>query len=112
MRQKQHARQLEGADRAASAFRVTAKSEARNIGLDEVRRDAVRRQRLAAAVNRPGERVAFDPQDELARSRPEITRDLDQRLAAYAERLSPAVLRVTGGDRFAPSLVRAIQGGR
>jgi len=43
MRQKQHARQLEGADRAASGFRVTAKSEARNIRLREVKRDAARR---------------------------------------------------------------------
>ena len=68
----------------------------------------VRRQRLAAAVHRLGERAVFELLDELARRHPEIADDLDRRLAAHAERLNRGLLRAVCSDRFAPAPMRPV----
>ena len=64
----------------------------------EVRR--VQRQRAAYAVHGLGPRALFELVDELVRHHPKIADDLDRRLAAYAEHLSPELLRAVGGNCF------------
>lgn len=72
----------------------------------------LRRQRLVERVHRLGPRVLFEFLDELGRHHPALADDIDQRLERYAARLTPGLLRATGGDRFAASLIREIGGGR
>src|SRR4051794_1159809 len=72
----------------------------------------LRRKRLAAAVHRLAARVVFELLDEPARHYPEIASDVDRRLALYAERLNPGLLRAAGGDRFPAGPMRVIGGGR
>jgi len=54
--------------------------------------------------------VLFEFVDELARHHPEIASDIDRRLAAYAERLSPELLHAIGGDQFPVSPMRVVGG--
>lgn len=76
----------------------------------ELRR--IRWQRAARAVHMLGPRALYELLDEIARYHPEIAGDLDQRLRAYAERLSPELLRAVGADRFAPQPLRLVSSGR
>src|SRR5690242_16713192 len=58
----------------------------------------LRRQRAVERLYRLGVRPVFELVDELARHHPELAGDIDDRLAAYVERLSPELLRATGGN--------------
>ena len=71
-----------------------------------------RRQGAVERVHKLGARATFEFLDELVRCHPEITGDLDRRLAVHAERLSPALLAAAGGDRFSTAPMHAIGGGR
>ena len=72
----------------------------------------LRRQRAIECAHHLGARAIFEFVDELARHHPEIADDIDGRLAAYAERLTPDLLRAIGGDRFPMAPMRAIGGRR
>jgi hypothetical protein len=54
----------------------------------------------------------FELINELAQHNPEIEAELDARLAAYAERLTPGMLAATGGDRFPSGPIRLVGAGR
>jgi hypothetical protein len=98
---------LAGADRAGIRH-----AEQRSFTRDSLKRQAqqrLRRQHLARSVHRLGARVLFELLDEIARQHG-IAEDVDRRLAAYVDRLSPQMLRATGGDRFPPSPTRVIGG--
>jgi hypothetical protein len=77
---------------------VTAPAELRRL----------RRQLLASAVHKLGERALFELLDELARHH-DIGDDIDRRLRRYADRLNPELLRAVGGDRFPPTPLRAVR---
>lgn len=72
----------------------------------------IRRQHLARSLHRLGARVLFEFIDELARHHPNLGEDIDDRLAAYTERLSHNLLVATGGDRFPHSPMRVVGAGR
>lgn len=71
----------------------------------------LRRQRYAAALHRLGVRVLAELLAEICRRHPDAATDIDERLAQYTERLTPELLRMTGGDRLPPRPLRAIGGG-
>jgi hypothetical protein len=80
---------------------------------DHLRQAAERRlwrQHAVERVHRFCRRVLFEFVDELARHHPEIAGDIDRRLAAYAERLSPELLHAIGGDQFPVSPMRVVGG--
>src|SRR3954454_21077080 len=58
-----------------------------------------RRQRAAEIVHRLGARAVYELLAEISRHHPTIADDIDRKLERYAERLSPDLLRATGGDR-------------
>lgn len=104
MASKENPAALPGADRAgiryAEQLSFTREHQA-NQPLGHLRR-----QRQVERICRTPRLVA-ELLDEIARHHPEIADDLDRRLAAYAG-LDPALLIATGGDRFAPSPLRAV----
>ncbi len=61
----------------------------------------LRRRHLVQQVHGLGGRVMDELVDEIVRHHPDIAADIDERLDAYA-RLTPELLRLTGGDRFPP----------
>ena len=98
---------LAGADRAGIRH-----AEERSFTRDSLKRQAqqrLRRQHLARQIHRLGPRVLFEVLDEIAQQHG-IAEDVDRRLGAYVDRLSPAMLRATGGDRFPPSPIRYFRG--
>jgi hypothetical protein len=72
----------------------------------------IRQQHLVERVHRLGARVVYELLDEIRRHHPEIADDLDRRLAAYADRLDPDLLRAMGGDRFPAQPIHAVGGDR
>jgi hypothetical protein len=107
MREIENPVALAGADRAGIRH-----AEQRSFTRDSLKRQAqqrLRRQHLARQVHRLGPRVLFEVIDEIARHH-DIAEDVDRRLAAYVDRLTPAMLRATGGDRFPPSPTRLFRG--
>lgn len=72
----------------------------------------MRRRHVVDRVHALGPRALGELLAELARRHPEIAEDIDDRLAAYADRLTPEMLRATGGDRWPASPLRAVGGGR
>ena len=72
----------------------------------------LRRQRLVECLHRLGPRPTFELVDELARRHPDIADDLDRRLAAYTERLTPELLRAVGANRFPASPLRIVGSGQ
>lgn len=71
----------------------------------------LRRQRSVQALHRLGARATFEFINEMA-ERFGVESAVDDRLAAYAERLSPELLTTVGGDRFAPVPLRTVGAGR
>jgi hypothetical protein len=107
MREIENPVALAGADRAGIRH-----AEQQFLTRDSLKRQAqqrLRRQHLARRVHRLGPRVLFEVLDEIARDHG-IAEDVDRRLAAYVDRLTPEMLRATGGDRFPPSPTRLLRG--
>jgi hypothetical protein len=67
--------------------------------------------RDVTALHRLGERVLFEFLDELGRDRL-IRTELEGRIKRYISRLSPEILRLTGGDKIAPSPIHCIKSER
>jgi hypothetical protein len=67
----------------------------------------LRRQRELERVHGLGPRVIGELLNELAREHG-IGRDIAQRVARYAARLSPELLRAVGGDRFPAAPLHAV----
>ena len=78
-------------------------------GPQEVQR--LRRQHLVKRLHRLGPRAIFELFDEIA-EKFGIEEQVDARLAAYVERLTPEILVATGGDRLATVPLYAVRGGR
>jgi len=72
----------------------------------------LRRQRAVEQLHGLGARPTFEFVDEIVRANPQLAPDIDARLERYATRLTPELLRATGGDRFAASPMRVVGGGR
>lgn len=75
-----------------------------------IRGDALaqlRAERDALAVHRLGPRVMLELLAEIARDNG-IEDGVRERLAAYAARLTPEMLAVTGGDRLVPRPLRLV----
>ena len=64
----------------------------------------LRRQHLARQVHRLGARVLFEVLDEIARQHG-IDEDVDRRLAAYVDRLTPDLHQVPHTDPGPPAVV-------
>jgi hypothetical protein len=69
----------------------------------------LRRQRLVKCVHILGARATFELIDEVA-GRFGIEQYVDDRLEAYASRLTPRLPRLTGGDKFPALPMRAVGG--
>lgn len=70
-------------------------------------RDRLRLQRGAEHLHSLGARALAEMLTELARDRCDLADTLD-RLDAWRDGLTPEMLRVAGGDRFAPRPLREV----
>jgi hypothetical protein len=66
-------------------------------------------QRISQRAHRLGPRVFYEVLSEIGRSL-QAGSAVFEIVERYAERLSPELLRVTGGDRFPPAPLRLVGG--
>jgi hypothetical protein len=100
---------LSGADR--EGIRYAGQQSFTRDSLKRQAQQRLRRQHLITALHRLGARATFEFISEIA-GRFGIEQHVDDRLEAYASRLTPQLLRLTGGDKFPALPMRAVWGRR
>jgi hypothetical protein len=109
MPKKRNPAALAGADRAGISIAVERRDTRKSLQTQAQQR--LRRQQLLRRLHDLGGRATAEFINEIV-DKFGIEAFVDERLAAYTARLTPAMLAATGGDRFPPRPLRLVADAR